>query len=149
MSHKKKDRLDTLRVLIGGRSCLCNSSRLTDIYGEINRIATSDQVPRHNGSLLAVLYTTRTLDTLLSEIVRCKGWTAHTANLNGYLVALHNNGIVLSSEKRGYDLELVHVRNRYMHEAGAMLRSIDANKILNKMHACVVTIISAFNKNRW
>jgi len=51
MSHKKKDRLDTLRVLIGGRSCLCNSSRLTDIYGEINRIATSDQVPRHNGWL--------------------------------------------------------------------------------------------------
>jgi hypothetical protein len=88
MSHKKKDRLDTLRVLIGGCSCLCNSSRLTDIYGEINRIATSDQVPRHNGWLLAVLYTTRTLDTLLSEIVRCKGWTAHTANLNGYLVAL-------------------------------------------------------------
>jgi len=142
MSHKKKDRLDTLRVLIGSCPYLYNSPRLADIYGEINRIASSDQVPRHNGWLLAVLHTTRTLDTVLSEIVRCKGWTAHTPNLNGYLVVLRNNGIVFSSEKRGYDLELVHVRNKYMHEAGAMPRLIDANKILNEMHACVMTIFS-------
>ena len=142
MTHRKKDRLDTLRILISACPNLRNSLKLTDIYGEINRIGASDSVPKHSGWLLAVLYTTRTLDTILSEIVTSKGWTAHSANLNGYLVVLRNNGILLPSEKRGYDIDLVHVRNRYMHVAGAMPTRVDADKILNEMHACVAIVLS-------
>ncbi len=142
MSNNKKRRLDTLRVIIEGHPSLCNSPKLSLIAGEINRVATADRAAKDSGWLLAVLYTTRALDTTLSEILIYKGWTAHSPNLNGYLLVLRSNGILFPSEKRGYDIELVHARNKYMHEAGAMPREIEANRILNEMHACIALILS-------
>lgn len=83
-----KSRVDTLRILIDSHYTLSGSPKLSQIVEELNRITLSGRMPRHNGWLLAVLHTTRALDTTLSEIVRFKGWVARPPSLGRYLRVL-------------------------------------------------------------
>ncbi len=136
-----KDRVDTLRVVIGGSRVLAGSPKLNLIIGEVNRIAAADRVPRHNGWLLAVVHTTRALDTTLSEIIIFKAWQSGGRSLGSYLTALQSHRIISNAERQRYKQEIVDKRNKYMHEAGAMPSQLDANKILNEMHACLSTIL--------
>lgn len=136
-----KDRVDTLRVVIGGSRVLAGSRKLNLIIGEVNRIAAADRVPRHNGWLLAVVHTTRALDTTLSEIIIFKAWQSRNRSLGSYLSALQSHRIISNAEHQRYKQEIVDKRNKYMHEAGAMPSQLDANKVLNEMHACLSTIL--------
>jgi hypothetical protein len=108
----------------------------------MNRIITSSNLPKHNGWLLSVLHTTRTLDTVLSEIVVFKGWTANPPSLGSYLKALSGNGALWPHERTGYENSIVRKRNKYMHEAGAMPDQLEADRILNEMHACITVVLS-------
>ena len=65
----------------------------------MNRIIASTKLPKHNGWLLSVLHTTRTLDTTLSEIVASKGWLVGQPSLGRYLAILSSNGVIFSHEK--------------------------------------------------
>lgn len=139
MSYKR--RADTLRVVIGSHRLLVQSPRLNDIIGEVNRIAASSRVPRHNGWLLAVLHTTRALDTTLKEVLNGKGWMTTSRSLGGYLRAFRDRNALNASQTNHYQQVLVGRRNVYMHEAGRMPSQRDADEILSEMHACVVTIL--------
>jgi hypothetical protein len=136
-----KARVDTLRLLVDGHYILRSSSKLSLITGEMNRIIASGNLPKHNGWLLSVLHTTRTLDTVLSEIVMFKGWTANPPSLGSYLKALSVNGIIWPHERTGYESSIVRKRNKYMHEAGAMPNQLEADGILSEMHACMTVIL--------
>ena len=141
MSYKK--RVDTLRVIMSGSPYIQNSSRRNAIIGEVNRINGVSRAAKSNGWLLAVLHTTRALDTALAEIVDAKGWkTTKTVSLGGYIVALASNGILSPFERNEYQNDLVNKRNKYMHEAGAMPNQVEANAILGKMHACIVAVLA-------
>lgn len=140
MTHKA--RVDTLRLLVDSHHILRSSSKLNLITGEMNRITNSSKVPRHNGWLLSVLHTTRTLDTVLSEIVVFKGWAANPPNLRSYLRALSLNGVILPHERTGYEHSIVRKRNKYMHEAGAMPDKLEADRILSEMHTCMTVVLS-------
>jgi hypothetical protein len=136
-----KRRVDTLRVLVGGHAILTGSTRLTAITGEINRITQVGRLGNHNGWLLSVLHTTRALDTALSVLVMHKGWDNTARSLGQYLAALRQGGVLSPSEKSSFDTRLVHKRNKYMHEAGAMPDHLEADRVLNEMHACLATIL--------
>jgi hypothetical protein len=138
----RKDRVDTLRLLIDGHRILRSSSKLTLITGELNRILASSVVPKHNGWLLSVLHTTRTLDTALSEIVTYYGWHVSQPSLGKYLAALTSNNKLWPHEKNGYLNGIVKKRNKYMHEAGAMPNQLEADLILNEMHACLSVVLA-------
>lgn len=138
MPYKK--RVETLRILIGGHPTLVGSPRLGDIVKELNRLTASGRFPTRNW-LLAVLHTTRALDTTLFEVVRIKGWANKSSSLGGYLHILYNNTILSWSEKKHYQIKVVDERNKYMHQAGAMPSKIDADGILAEMHACVVRVL--------
>ena len=139
MTHKA--RVDTLRLLVDGHHILRSSSKLGLITGEMNRIVASGNLPKHNGWLLSVLHTTRTLDTVLSEIVVFKGWAASPPSLGSYLRALSVNGAIWPHERTGYENSIVRKRNKYMHEAGAMPDQLEADRILSEMHACLVVVL--------
>jgi len=140
MSYKKS--VDTLRVLIGTHQTLVGSARLNDIIGELNRIPTSARFPRRSGWLLAVLHTTRALDTTLSEVVKNKGWwNSRQQSLGAYLMTLKNNAVLTQTERNHYQHNVVSMRNTYMHQAGAIPSKIDADVLLAEMHACVANVL--------
>ncbi|MGR6320779.1 hypothetical protein Q2K19_21880 [Micromonospora soli] len=135
--------MTTLRVLISGHPVLSSSPKLPHITGEVGRIAASGRIPKQNGWLLAVVHTTRALDTTLGEIVKIKGWANNNNHsLGGYLGLLHVNSILSQQEKDDYNKEIVWKRNMYMHEAGAMPSQLDADKILSGMHSCASTVLA-------
>lgn len=137
-----KGRVDTMRLLVDSHHILHSSSKLNMIAGEMNRIVAVRSLPRHNGWLLSVLHTTRTLDTVLSEILSYKGWTASPPSIGGYLKSLVGNGVIWSHERAGYEASIVKKRNKYMHEAGAMPDQLEADRILNEMHACMTVVLA-------
>jgi hypothetical protein len=108
----------------------------------MNRILSSERVSRHNGWLLAVLHTTRTLDTSLAEILLHKGWISTPQSLGKYLIQLNSHNVLSPGEKNYYNVSIVKSRNKYMHEAGAMPTQIEADRILSEMHACLSIILA-------
>ena len=137
-----RKRVNTLRILIDSHRTLTASPKLNLIVGELNRITASSRSPGGNGWLLAVLHTTRSLDTTLSEIVRFKGWPVTKPSLGSYLSVLLSNGVLKYPERQRYYTGIVKKRNIFMHEAGAMPTQIEADRILSEMHACVVLVLS-------
>jgi hypothetical protein len=135
-------RVATLRILIGNHYTLTGSARLNDIMDELNQLTSSAGFPRRSW-LLAVLHTTRTLDTTLSEVVRFKGWLnpRQQPSLGAYLVALRNNAILSPTERNHYQAVVVSKRNIYMHQAGAIPTRIDADTLLAEMQTCVVDVL--------
>lgn len=139
MTYEK--RVKTLRILIGTHRSLAGSPKLNNIVGELNRIAPTARLPQGNGALLAVLHTTRALDTTLSEVIAAKGWKPRVPALGDYLTTLKIHRCLSEGEKDLYQKGIVRKRNKYMHEAGAMPNKLEADKILNEMHTCLSTVL--------
>lgn len=137
-----KNRIKTLRLLAGGSPDLSASSQLSAIYGEFNSIGRSRSRNSSDGLLLAVLHTTRGLDTCLSEILLNRGWSVAGKNLNAYLKELQAKRVIYSNELRLYQTSLVHKRNKYMHEAGATPNKNDADRLLTIMHDILFDVIA-------
>ena len=138
-----KNRVDTIRILIGGHSSLSSSSKLTDIIGELNRVTAASKIPKHNGWLLGLLHTTRALDTTLREIVEGNGWLApQHQSLGGYLHALETNNVITDNERSEWMRLIVEKRNVYMHRAGAMPTQLETDAMLSEMEACVAVVIA-------
>jgi hypothetical protein len=140
MTHNK--RIATLRVLVGSHYSLVNSRKRNNIVGELNRIVATNKLPKGNGALLAVLHTTRVLDTTLSEILAYKRWQTRGSAIGDYLIALRNSGCLTEAQREGFQKSIVKKRNTYMHEAGAMPSKLEADKILNEMHTCMSAVIN-------
>ena len=139
MTYKR--RVKTLRILIGSHRCLVSSSKLNNIVGELNRIDATDKLPQGNGALLAVLHTTRALDTTLSEVIAFKGWMPRGQALGDYLIELRKQSYLSAGERDLYQKSIVVKRNTYMHEAGAMPSKMEADKILSEMHTCMSLVL--------
>lgn len=138
----KKSRVETLRVMMASHAGMANSSRQTAIIGELNRIVAAARIPKHNGWLLTLLHATRTLDSTLNELIKYKGWhTYNENNLRSYLRLLSAHHVLTSAERQLYEREIVHRRNRYMHEAGAMPDRRESDKVVNEVHACLSQIL--------
>jgi hypothetical protein len=136
-----KKRVDTLRILVDSHSTLSGSPRLTAITGEFTRIQGAGRVAKHNGWLLSVVYTTRALDTTLSEVLAHKGWRGSANSLGKYLAVLRTKGIVQQVEFDRFKSTITDQRNKYMHSAGAMPSQLEADKLLSEMQACLAAIL--------
>jgi hypothetical protein len=104
----RKRRIATLRVLVRGHPMLKNSPKILNIVSEVNRIESSGRLSNPNGWLLAVLHTTRALDTTLSEIVRKKRWPiGRYPGLGAYLSTLEDHKVIKSHENAQYTNSLL------------------------------------------
>jgi hypothetical protein len=141
MSAKK--RLDTIRVIASKNKALYTSARQAAILGEFNRIAVTERSGKHDGWLLTVLHTTKALDTSLSEVIKSKGWSAQSDlySLGVYLKAFAQHSILTEKQRIDFQKPLVDKRNKYMHEAGATPDKLEADSILNEMHAYLILVL--------
>lgn len=132
-----------MRIIISSHSALTGSTRLGDITSELNRIYVSGRLPRRSGWLLAVLHTTRALDTTLSEILLFKGWNPNgqSRNLGSHLHKLKDNAVLTQTQRRHYQTKVVDERNKYMHQAGAIPGKVEADAILAEMDACITHVL--------
>lgn len=137
-----KKRVETIRILIGQHPALSASTKLAALYGELNRILDSERSKRDSSWLLSVLHTTRALDTTLSELLAAKNWTCAQPNLNEYLKVLTKQNVLSDKERGAFSKEIVHKRNKYMHEAGAFPAKPEADGILREMEACLTIVVS-------
>jgi len=131
-----------MRIISGGHPLLSQSSKLSLIYGEFNKVRVCFRRKNSDGWLLGVLHTTRALDTCLSEILVAKNWVPKGKSLGGYLKELRDRSVLSSFERNLYQKDVVDKRNVYMHEAGATPSSIEADRILTDMHACFAVVTS-------
>lgn len=136
-----KKRVETLRVLIGQHATLSASTKLTALYGELNRILAVRSAKHDSRWLLSVLHTTRALDTTLRELLTANGWGAGS-NLNEHLKVLAARTVLSSIEVQAFRKEIVYKRNKYMHEAGATPEQLEADRILREMEVCLVIVVS-------
>ncbi len=134
-----KKRVDTLRLLVGQNPLLSQSTKLTALYGELNRLLAIRTAKHDSRWLLSVLHTTRALDTTLSELLTAKHWGAGT-NLNAHLVVLAKHNVVTAAELAAFRKEIVHKRNKYMHEAGATPTQLEADRMLREMESCLAIV---------
>ncbi|WP_373140408.1 hypothetical protein [Mycobacterium marinum] len=140
-----KKRLDTILAIASSRAALSNSTKLNLIIGEFNSIATADSVSKEYRWLLKILYTTRALDTCLSEIIAHKNWHGQSEkySLGSYLKVLANNGALNENLRVYYQKNVVEdKRNKYMHETGATPDRLIADRVLSEMLACLSTILA-------
>lgn len=129
--------------MAGGSKHLKTSTRLSAIYGELNRLESANRLSSDRGWLLAVLHTTRTMDTTLSELLAAKGWKGpQSHSLGSYLHDLATNNALNAGERNHYQSVVVKKRNKYMHEAGAMPQKKEADLILSEMQTCLYLVFS-------
>lgn len=137
-----RSRVKTLRLLAGSNRHMGGSSKLPAIYGELNRLESATRLATDRGWLLAVLHTTRMLDTTLSELLASKGWGSDAHSLGAYLKELDGQGILRQGERGHFQKTVVDKRNKYMHEAGTMPQKQEADLILAEMQTCLTVVFA-------
>jgi hypothetical protein len=139
----KQSRLDTMRLIIGRDNIMKNSPMLPIIYGELALIADASRSQYDKKWLLAVLYTTRALDTCLSEIITYMGWPLANdkKNLRAYFSVLATHHVLTSKENTDYRKTLVYPRNTYLHRAGTTPTKLQADTIINETHSCLAIVL--------
>lgn len=142
MSTSKK-RIETLNAIVTGSS-IANEHECNLVLGEFNEVYRCTNVqPRNRKYLLQVLHSTRGLDSALSAFVRINSLTSQVSSLGGYIKTLteHKNPSLQQlsqAERTRYQQQIVDIRNKYMHVAGAFPNQEQiVNNLLSEMHACL------------
>lgn len=118
-------------------------------YGESERC--SGIRPQSRANLLQILHLTRALDTTLAEIAAVverrtgRHLARNQKSLGGYLRFL----VVPQAGRAGlpagraatFQLRIVKVRNKYMHEAGTSPSALELNALRGEMQACVSEVV--------
>jgi hypothetical protein len=137
-----KKRTDTIRLTLSGNHVIAGSARRNSLIGEVNFIVQASRVKSPHGWMLQALYTTRTLDTALAEVLSFKQWSVTQPNLRAYLSKLHTEGVLSAAEYSLYRARIVAPRNRYLHQAGSFPSQLDAEALLVDMQICLAAVLA-------
>ena len=61
--------------------------------------------------------------------------------LTHYFATLASHHVLTGNQNTDFKRTLAYPRNRYLHEAGATPSNLEANRILNEMHDCLVVVL--------
>ena len=119
-------RIKAIQAVIAG-SVIGASPSFSVIASEYEEVLRSNQIqPLGRRRILQVLHSTRALDSALRTFTLHHGCypPQNRRSLGGYLWQLTNNSPLAIAplsdvERKRFQSSIVHVRNRYMHEAGA------------------------------
>jgi hypothetical protein len=135
-------RVQTLQALIGGHPLLAVSPDLPAITSEAQRIKTWGRLTTDGGRLLAVLHTTRTLDTTLSALCISKSWPK-PVSMGNALTTMKKQLVITEGDRVKYQQGIVATRNHYMHQAGAMPNRQVTDVLLSNTQTCLAHILAA------
>jgi hypothetical protein len=150
------NRIDTLKVLarhLLGDTIPCE--KVEKEFEEVKRVdsmAIEEKIRR----LLQILHSTRALDSTLAAFINNYGYTdplypiKKVRSLSGYLhlicygnPATANIRKLEESDLKKYEQNIVHKRNRYMHEADAFpMNDLEILLLLSQMDECLFKVFS-------
>jgi hypothetical protein len=124
-------------------------------FEEVKRV-DSMAIEEKTRRLLQILHSTRALDSTLAAFINNYGYTdpsdpsKKVKSLYGYLhlicfgnPATANIRRLKESDLKKYQQEIVHERNRYMHEADAFPRDdLEILLLLSEMNECLAKVFS-------
>jgi len=142
-------RVQTVRALVVGSVIAANAIQLAAVESELEAAAATTRIPQlPRRRLLQILHTTRALDSSLREFLTFYG-VAPGNSLGAYLTRLRdNNGhpdiaALPAASRTRFQNQIVNLRNRYMHEAGAFPASDgETMQLLSEMHDCLVEVLA-------
>lgn len=145
----QKQRINAIQALING-SVIANSPLFSRIAREYNDVLRVNKIkPLGRRRILQVLHSTRGLDSALSAFTTQHGCLPikKFRTLGGYLSQLTRNNPSLSKlshhEKSNFQKDIVELRNRYMHEAGAYPTSeAQVLGLLSDMESCLLRVLN-------
>ena len=140
-------RIQTMRTIVAASSL--GPAECGAIDRELQLIATAQSVKdQHRRSLLAVLHTTRALDTTARSLLLLHGIPLPSQpSLRTYLLRFENHSAVgvahisYPQRKRFYRT-IVKPRNRYMHTASAFPSVLQERTVLAEMQTCLTILVS-------
>jgi hypothetical protein len=146
-----KTRVRALQALVAGMPCFVGHGQTATVLAEFNEVYAVRKIRRSTRRrLLEVLHSTRALDTLLAAFITHHGCltkkSTKPVSLGGYLYALRDHSIgglsKLSEPHRNhFQVNIVKVRNKYMHEAGATPNAdAEIQVLLGEMHTCIAIV---------
>ena len=97
--------------------------------------------------LLQIIHASRALDTTLAQFTSLNGRRGN-GTLGGYLVWLRHDlrpahRRLPEPERRIFQNAIVNVRNRYMHQAGALPANVvEVTDLLDEMDACLSRVLA-------
>ena len=143
-----KNRIDTNISLINSCPAM-NRPSLAKIKAEFRQVLEADDVsPIRRRNILKILHSTRALDSSLSTFLSSHGLLGLSHSMGSYLHQLkrhHNPSIsnISESERSKYQLSIVKVRNKHMHEADQYPRNDrEVNELLSEMQALIARVVS-------
>jgi hypothetical protein len=141
-------RIQAIQTLLVG-SALSTSPSFAVINSEFAEVIRTKRVRQNRRrQLLGILHSTRALDSALKAFTTLHSITVHTSSLGGYLRALEIHtrpgmSQLPNAQRRQFQSNIVNVRNRYMHEAGAYpANDAEIQTLLSEMDNCLITILS-------
>lgn len=141
-------RIQAIQALLAG-SAISTSSAYAVIDSEFTEVIRTRRVRQdRRRQLLGVLHSTRALDTALKAFTALHGITVRPPALGKYLSALETHsrpGLsrLPNAQRLQFQLNIVDVRNRYMHEAGAYpANDAEIQTLLSEMDNCLITVLS-------
>ena len=139
-------RVTALKALVAG-SVVANSQKYPDILFAFDQINRAQKVRRRDCKrLLQVVHANRALDTTLKESNNAYRVTGGFS-MSQYLKDLvnHNKSNIRKLPKQlqeHYELSIVRLRNRLMHESGVVpQKDSDMLNLLSEMHSCLQTVV--------
>lgn len=144
----RKNRIKTIQLLVNNRLSMAPAICST-IDGELNQVVQVERIPDlARRTLLQVLHATRAMDSALKAYLAMRGCKVDRNSLGGYLTSLTKPSVpgmrkLRESQKARYQQNIVEVRNRYMHEAGAFPNTeTQITQLLGEMEACLSEVLS-------
>lgn len=150
------NRIDTLKVL--ARHLLGDPIPCEKIEKEFEEVKRVDSMPIEEKirRLLQILHSTRALDSTLAAFIKNYGYTnpsdpgKKVKSLYGYLELIcYGNPATANIRKleerdlKKYQQNIVHERNRYMHEADAFpIDDLEILLLLSEMDECLAKVCS-------
>lgn len=148
-----KARVRTLQAIVAGIPCLATHATHLMIQDEFNSVHLVRKVRRkERRRFLELLHSSRALDTALAAFVKHHGCASaksggrQPSNLGAYLLALRDHKLpglraISEVERKRFQVNVVNIRNLYMHQAGANPTSdAQIHNLLAEMQACLVLV---------
>ncbi len=144
-------RVQTLQVLLSGSPPIAShANEAYVIDGELEEAGKTVKIPQlPRRRLLQILHTTRSLDSSLACFLNHHGITPNRKSLGGYLIELETIpvpgpiGALPAASRTRYQQNIVKLRNRYMHEAGAFPATDgEIMTLLSEMHSCLTDVLN-------
>jgi len=140
-------RVSTLQAIVAG-SPVAGDPRALVVHGEFELVFECGRVHRLDRRwLLQIIHASRALDTTLTVFTALNGRRGRST-LGQCLVWLQNQLAparrrLPPRERRAFQNNIVRVRNRYMHEAGALPQDVaEVTDLLDEMGACLVRVLA-------